>query len=82
MYLPAKLDRPWGIPLQIEPDFRIFHPTICDFDETWYFRYKVTLGPEHDSDSLTSLRVIVYVLYRVKLSILYVADLSLAGSNS
>ena len=25
----------WGIPRQIEPDFRIFCTTICDFDETW-----------------------------------------------
>ena len=25
----------WGIPREIEPDFRIFCTTICDFDETW-----------------------------------------------
>ena len=37
---------------------------------------------EHDSDSLTSLRVIVSALLRGKLWILCVADLSLAGSNS
>ena len=29
----------WGIPRQIEPDFRIFCTTICDFDETWSIRY-------------------------------------------
>ena len=29
----------WGIPRQIEPDFRIFCMTICDFDETWSTGY-------------------------------------------
>ena len=29
----------WGIPRQIEPDFRIFCTTICDFDETWSVGY-------------------------------------------
>ena len=29
----------WGIPRQIEPDFRIFCTTICDFDETWSIGY-------------------------------------------
>ena len=29
----------WGIPRQIEPYFRIFHQTICDFDETWFRGY-------------------------------------------
>ena len=44
--------------------------------------YMVLLGPEHGSDSFTSLRVIVSALLRRKLLILCVADLSLAGSNS
>ena len=75
-----------AIPRQIEPDFRIFCTTICYFDETWstslLYGYMVLLGPEHDSDSLTSLRVLVSALLRGKLWILSVADLSLAGSNS
>ena len=43
----------------------------------WNLVYRVILGPEHVSDSFTSLRVIVSALFRAKLWILYVADHSL-----
>ena len=55
----------WGIPRQIEPNFQIFLHDHLRF--WWNLVYRVLLGPEHDSDSFTSLRIIVSALLRGKL---------------
>ena len=57
-------------------------PVAMCFMQVLNLVFSVLLGPEHDSDSLTSLRIIVSALLRGKRWILCVADLSLAGFNS